>query len=112
VLVDYFGVPPRDLAPLLSCPGPAAFLLPTTQFRRIALTRRYADPARARANWGDLDPNQVLEARLSRDALLDAEVATQAEELGLTRLRIDGIRSVDQIANDLAEHFRLGPTRN
>ena len=78
--VDYFGVLPRDLAPLLSWPGQAVFLVPTAQFRRVALTRRYTDPVHAFANWGDLDPATALEARLARDALWDAEVIEQAEE--------------------------------
>lgn len=111
VLVDYFGVLPRDLAPLLSWPGQAAFLIPTPQFRRIALSQRYADPDRARANWGDLDPAEMLEARLARDTLWDAEVTQQAQELGLPLLTIDGSRPTNQIVDDLAERFRLCTTR-
>ena len=65
VLVDYYGVLPRDLAPLLTWPAQAAFLIPTQDFRRNALTHRYGDPDRARANWGDLDPATVLETRLN-----------------------------------------------
>lgn len=48
VLVDYFGVLPQDLAPLLRWPEQAVFLVPTAQFRRDALTGRYADTQRAR----------------------------------------------------------------
>jgi hypothetical protein len=107
VLVDYFGVLPRDLAPLLSRPAHAAFLVPTPEFRRAALTRRYADRDRARANWGGLDPAVVLETRLARDALWDAEVTRQARELGLPLLTIDGNRSVDRTVDALARQFRL-----
>ncbi len=110
VLVDYFGVLPGHLVPLLSWPGQAVFLVPAPQFRRAALSRRYADPDRARANWGDLDPTAVLEARLSRDALWDAQVIGQAHEFGLPLLTIDGSRTVDQIVDDLTRHFRLGST--
>jgi hypothetical protein len=108
VVVDYFGVQPRDLAPLLSWPGQAAFLVPTAQFRRAALTRRYADPDRARANWGDLDPAAVLETRLARDALWDTEVTGQASALRLPLLTVDGSRTVGELAGDLAQRFRLG----
>jgi hypothetical protein len=107
VIVDYFGVQPRDLAPLLSWPGQAAFLIPAAQFRRTTLGRRYADPDRARANWGDLDPAAVLETRLARDALWDAEVTGQAIALGLPLLTIDGSRPAGEMAGDLAERFRL-----
>lgn len=107
VIVDYFAVQPRYLAPLLSWPGQAAFLIPTAQFRRSALSRRYADPDRARANWGDLDPVAALQTRLARDALWDVEVAYQAAALGLHVLTIDGDRTVDEIADHLTERFRL-----
>ncbi|WP_380281945.1 hypothetical protein [Kitasatospora purpeofusca] len=56
VLVDYFGILPRDLAPLLRHPGQAVFLLPAPAFRKAALAARYADPARARATWGRRGP--------------------------------------------------------
>lgn len=107
VLVDYFGVLPHDLAPLLSWPGQAAFLVPTPTFSRATLARRYADPDRARANWGDLDAAETLEARLARDALWNAEVTRQARELKLPLLTIDGSRSVDQTVDTLAQQFRL-----
>jgi hypothetical protein len=107
VLVDYFGVLPHDLAPLLSWPGQAAFLVATPKFCRATLTRRYADPDRARANWGDLDAAEMLEARLARDALWNAEVTRQARELELPLLTIDGSRSVDQTVDALAQQFRL-----
>ena len=81
---------------------------PAETFRRTALSRRYADRYRARANWGDLDPAAVLAARLARDALWDADVARQAEEAGLPVLRVDGSRSVEDLAGELAERFRLG----
>lgn len=111
VLVDYYGLQPHDLAPLLSWPRQAAFLIPTAQFRRATLSRRYTDPDRARANWGDLDPAQVLETRLARDALWDAEVTAQANALGLSLLTIDGSRPVEETVNDLTERFRLDTTR-
>jgi hypothetical protein len=109
VLVDYFGVLPRDLSPLLSWPAQAAFLLPTPDFRRAGLTRRYADPDRARANWGNLDAAKVLETRLERDALWDVEVTEQAKALGLPLRIIDGTRPPADLADDLAEGFKLTP---
>jgi hypothetical protein len=111
VLVDYFGVLPGHLARLLSRPGHAAFLVPTPEFRRATLTRRYADPERARATWGDLDPADALEARIRRDDLWDAEVVGQAGELGLPLFTVDGSRSVEQTADALARQFRLGTVR-
>jgi hypothetical protein len=107
VLVDYFGVLPRDLVPLLESPWQAAFLVPTPEFRSNALARRYADPRRARANWGDLDPGEVLNKRLRRDALWDAELTEQADEFGLPLITIDGSRPPEAIVDQLAEQFQL-----
>jgi hypothetical protein len=108
VLVDWFGNLPRDLAPLLRWPGQAVFLVPTPQFRRDALGARYADPDRARANWGDRDPQVMLAKRLARDALWDAEVRRQAEAHGLEVVTVDGSRSAAQTADYVAARFRIG----
>lgn len=107
VLVDYFGVLPRDLAPLLANPAQAAFLVPTHEFRRNALGRRYADPDRARANWGDLDPSKVIETRMHRDALWDTELSEQAVDLGLPLITIDGSRPPGALIDQLADQFQL-----
>jgi hypothetical protein len=107
LLVDDFRTLPRDVAPLLSWRGQAVFLLPAASFREQALRRRYADPARARANWGDADPQDMLGARLARDQLWDAEVRRQAQESGLPVLQIDGTRSPGDLAGELARRFRL-----
>ncbi|WP_253766871.1 nucleoside/nucleotide kinase family protein [Goodfellowiella coeruleoviolacea] len=107
VLVDYFGVSPRDLAPLLSWRGQAVFLLPTPEFRRRALGIRFADPARARANWGDGDHTRALANRLGRDELWDAELRRQAAAVDLPVLVVDGARDAGALADDLARRFRL-----
>ncbi|WP_116953572.1 hypothetical protein [Jiangella endophytica] len=109
VLVDWFGNLPREVAPLLLEPWQAVFMLPTAGFRRRMLTARYADPERARANWGDHDPAAMLAKRLARDALWDAEVRAQAAATGLRVVEVDGTRDAAAIATDLAARFRLAP---
>jgi hypothetical protein len=107
VLVDDFRTLPRDVAPLLTWPEQAAFLLPTPQFRHNALGTRFADPARARANWGDSDHTEAFALRLARDDLWDAEVHRQAQELALPTVTVDGSRDVADLTDDLAHRFRL-----
>ncbi|MBW4717230.1 hypothetical protein [Saccharothrix obliqua] len=107
VLVDYFGNTPRDIAPLLTRRTQAIFLLPTPGFRRHALTTRFADPARAHANWGSGDHTRALANRLARDTLWDAELRRQATELDLPTLTVDGTRTADAVATHLSHHFRL-----
>lgn len=106
VLVDWFGVTPRDVAPLLTRPEEAAFLLPTSDFREHALRTRFADPHRARANWGDADPAVAMANRLRRDELWDAEIRRQAAETGLPVIVIDGSRPPESIADELAVNFQ------
>jgi hypothetical protein len=107
ILVDWFGNAPRYVAPLLSWPQQAVFLLPTREFRERALGTRFADPARARANWGTADARVALANRLTRDDLWDAEVREQAEDLGLPVIDIDGTRDAGAVADSLARQFKL-----
>jgi hypothetical protein len=109
VLVDDYRVLPRDIAALLAWPDQATFLLPTAEFRRKALADQYADPDQAAANWGDADPAEVLEVRLARDQLWDAEVRRQAEELAMPVITVDGSRTPEDLAADLTARFRLTP---
>jgi hypothetical protein len=105
VLVDDFRVLPHDVAPLLTSCDHAVFLLPTPEFRASNLQRRYADPARAQADWGDLVLADVLPAHLERDRLWDNEIRRQATRHGLAVIITDGSRSIDHIAH----LFGLGP---
>ncbi|MFJ1795571.1 nucleoside/nucleotide kinase family protein [Kitasatospora griseola] len=108
VLVDYFGILPRDLVPLLARPEHAVFLLPTPEFREAALRARYADRGRAQATWGGGDPAGMLALRLGRDALWDEEVRRQAEEHGLDVVTVDGSVPVADRVEQLAARFGLG----
>ncbi|WP_432924687.1 hypothetical protein ACQPZZ_30380 [Microbispora sp. CA-135349] len=107
VLVDYFGVLPRDIAPLLAGPQQVVFLLPSPEFRRRVLTARYADPLRARATWGSHALEEVLPKRLARDALWDEEIRRQAAVRGLRTVAVDGSRPVEDLVTEVAAHLRL-----
>ncbi|MEV1333358.1 hypothetical protein AB0J20_27715 [Micromonospora costi] len=111
ILVDDFRTLPREVAPLLTWREQAAFLVPTPRFRDRALRARFADAARARANWGDSDHGEALARRLARDDLWDAEVRRQAAELDLPVVPVDGSRDVPDLVDDLAARFRLGRSR-
>ncbi|WP_457029056.1 hypothetical protein [Kitasatospora sp. P5_F3] len=109
IVVDYFGILPGHLGPLLRQPDQAVFLLPTPRFRRDTLTARYADPARARANWGSNDPETMLAKRLGRDALWDEAIRRQADSHGLDTITIDGGVPVTDLAARIATRFGLDP---
>jgi hypothetical protein len=107
VLVDWFGNTPHDVLPLLTWPGQAAFLLPAPEFRSRMLAARYAEPDRARANWGSVGVTVALANRLGRDELWDAEVRRQASDVDLPVIDIDGTRDAEAVADDVARRFQL-----
>jgi hypothetical protein len=110
IIVDDFRTLPSEVVSILTRPEDAVFLMPTPEFRRSALERRYADPARARSSFGPYA--QVgLGNRLSRDALWDAEIRRQADLADLAIMTIDGTRSAAAVAEELAIRFRLGSQR-
>lgn len=85
------------------------FLIPTPALRRAALTARYTDPARARANRVVEDPSRVLEARLRRDALWDAEVVAQAERHRLPIIRVREGTIAAELAHVVEQVLDLRP---
>jgi hypothetical protein len=92
---------PTDLAPLLSHPRQALWLVPSEGFKRASAARRdkpqsrhdTSDPERATRNW------------LARDLLLGEAVRRQARALGLVVYEVDGSRSVAEMVALLAASF-------
>ena len=100
VLVEGYKLLPRLVAPLLSRPDQAVWLIPTPSFRRTAfasrgslwsIAGRTSDPATALANL------------LARDALSTEEVKRQAAALRLTMIEVNGSASVDGLATRVAQ---------
>jgi len=86
VLVEGFRLLPQLVAPLLSGPQHAVWLLPTPPFRRAAfeargdlwqIAQRTSDPPRALANL------------LERDRLFTDRLRAQTRQQGLTALEVD-----------------------
>lgn len=99
ILVEGFTLLPRLVAPLLSRPGQAVWLIPTPAFRRAAfdsrgstweIAGRTSDPARALSNL------------LARDALFADQVAREARALGLSVIESDLGPSVEELVNQVA----------
>ncbi|MFH8407560.1 hypothetical protein ACH4FX_22620 [Streptomyces sp. NPDC018019] len=108
VLVDWFGNLPHQIAPLLTQPDQAVFLLPTPEFRMAALRARRSVPVRSLVSWGGRAPEATLAKRLARDELWDAEVRRQAAVHGNPVITMDGARPATDLADEVAARFRLG----
>jgi hypothetical protein len=80
------------------------WLVPTEGFRQAALSRRQS----ADAFWlRTTDPDRALTNLLERDRIFSAKIALDVERDDLQALYIDGTRSVDSMATELASRFGL-----
>jgi hypothetical protein len=104
ILAEGWGLRPDLLAPYLSAPERAVFLVPTPAFvqqqvrtlpRAAKVAAPVRNPARAQAN------------RLARDGLLADDVVTRAAAYGLRVVHIDGTCSAAaEVAAEVEAQFR------
>jgi hypothetical protein len=100
VLVEGYKLLPRLVAPLLSRPAQAVWLIPTPSFRRTAFCQRGSLWSIAGRTS---NPQTALANLLARDALYTEEVERQAATLQLTRIQVNGSASVDELTKHVAQ---------
>jgi 2-phosphoglycerate kinase len=107
ILVEGFRLLPRLVAPLLSHPDQAVWLIPTPDFRRAAFDSRGStwEIPRKTSN-----PEQALSNLLARDQLFTDAVAREASALQLCVIEVDGEVSVDELTMRAAHHLGLSAT--
>jgi 2-phosphoglycerate kinase len=104
VIAEGFRLLPRLVRPYLSVPRHAAWLVPTPEFRREAFLRRRG----AEAFWtATSDPERALANLLERDRRFADAIADEAAQAGLTVLPVDGTRTPDELAAELATRLSL-----
>ena len=99
VLVEGYKLLPRLVSPLLSRSDQAMWLVPTPEWRRIALSRRGSLWSIAGRTS---DPETALVNFLARDALYTEEVKRQAAALQLPTIEVDGSATVDELVERAA----------
>jgi hypothetical protein len=104
ILAEGWGLRPDFVAPLLSSPRQAIFLVPTEEFRQHQLAT--LPRAGSFARRGETDPERAQRNRVERDRLLAHEVVEQAEALGLRVVHVDGSVGPEQMRALVEEHFR------
>jgi 2-phosphoglycerate kinase len=108
VLAEGFRLLPRLVQPHLSDRRHAAWLVPTPRFRREAFRRRRG-PA---AFWtATSDPERALANLLERDRIFTDALAGEAARADLTLVRVDGGRTPDELAAELAMRLGLSAPR-
>ncbi len=101
VVAEGYGFLPELVAPLLTSPRQAVWLVPSDAFRLAGRARRGKDTL-----WADTsDPERARRNHLGRDLLIGQVVREQAHRLGLTVAEVDGTRSVEDVAAHVAAHF-------
>jgi 2-phosphoglycerate kinase len=104
VLVEGFRLLPHLVQPHVSNPSHAVWLVPTAGFRQAAFKRR----PQPDAFWmRTADPDRALTNLLERDRIFSDKIASDAARNGLEALYVDGTRTVDSMANELASRFGL-----
>jgi 2-phosphoglycerate kinase len=104
VLVEGFTLLPRLVAPLMSDPHQAVWLIATPDFRRAAFDARgttYDIPRKTS------DPERALENLLERDRLFGEDVAREAAALHLKLIRVDRSLSVDEVMTRVSKILDL-----
>lgn len=101
IVAEGFGFTPDLLAPLLTDPHRAVWLIPDEAFRQAAVARRDKPVWRTRTS----DPDRARHNLLERDRLLAIEIRAQAQERGFTMIEVDRAWTPESLADRLEQHF-------
>jgi len=104
VLAEGFSLLPRLVAPLLSGPRQAVWLLPTPEFRRAAFESRgstWTIPNKTS------DPQRALANLLARDQLFTEQLRAQARAARLQTVDVDGSLDVTESVARVGEALWL-----
>lgn len=104
VLVEGYQLLPRLVAPLLSRPDQAVWLIPTPEWRRTALEHRGSLWSIAGRTS---DPQTALANLLVRDAIHTEEVARQSAALHLPTIEVNGSATPGELVERVAHCLGL-----
>jgi hypothetical protein len=102
VLVDGWGLRP-ELVAAITDPARMVVLAPTEPWRR----RQAAALPRARRIGHQVsDPELAARNRFERDRLITEDAVREAHRHGIRVIEVNGTRTAEAIADDVADHFR------
>lgn len=100
---------PDCLAPYLSSPQQAIWLVPTAPFCEQIRRQRDTEQAKRRERYGianeSSDPERRLQNLIQRDIRLAGLVKQQAEQHQLRVVEVDGSRSLEEMTALVDQHF-------
>jgi hypothetical protein len=101
ILVEGPRLFPKLVAPLLTDPHQAVWLMPTEDFARRSIAARDKPHGR----FASSDPERFRHNFLRRDTLLAEYIRREATRLGLPLIEVDGSRSAEEMATLIEAHF-------
>jgi hypothetical protein len=105
IIAEGAGLFPDCVAPILSSPHQAIWLIPTADHcRQVRLSRD--DGLFADSN----DPQRALHNLIARDILVAGHIRRRVDDLGLCSVLVDGSRPIDDIAAVVERHLLPGFT--
>jgi adenylate kinase family enzyme len=100
---------PKSIAPYLSSPHQAIWLVPTDAFCEQGRRRKWAELARRQKRHGiyheSSNPEQHMHNIISRDCQLARYVKQQAEDLHFPMYEVDGSRPPEEMTELVERHF-------
>lgn len=101
VLAEGFGFLPALLAPLLTSPYQAIWLVPTEPFKWWSMKQR--DKYTRRLTWAE--PERAIHNLFTRDRLLAEVIREQGRERDLVVFEVDGSIPAGDVTHLIAQHF-------
>ncbi len=105
IVVEGFRLLPHLVKPLLALPSQAVWLLPTPEFREVAIRNR------GPAGWAFIrmtsDPQRARRNTAARDALFTQRLAEETGRLGLHSIPMGTALTEDDAAQQVTEWFGL-----
>jgi hypothetical protein len=105
VLAEGFRLLPRLVAPLLSLPAHAVWLLPAPGFRQAVFESRGGSASGFLARTGD--PPRALRNLLERDRMFTDALREETARLDLPAIEVDPATAEDDLARRVADAFGL-----
>ncbi|MFB9237513.1 hypothetical protein ACFFWC_18470 [Plantactinospora siamensis] len=102
ILAEGYGLRPELVVPAVAPPGRMVVMVPTPEFQ---LRQARELPRAGAISAPTSDPERAQRNRLARDRLLAQDAARSARALGVPVIEVDGERSVEQIADEVAKLF-------
>jgi hypothetical protein len=107
IVAEGYGLLPALVAPVLSSPRQAIWLVPTEEFKRATFARREATGEKGASRWKSSDPERWRANHIGRDLLIGDLIREQARALDLKLLEVDGSGPLEATIAAVEAHFAL-----